>query len=180
MYIQGKKPQAIYSTNVILKAFNQLMKFETYEEITITQLCQYADIARTTFYRHFESKDDVVELYLHQISKDLFSDYPKPRDMHQVILDYYQVVMNYQDLLFFISKNHLDYLLKKSICSILCNFSIKDQIHKSPIPHDFAMEYISSIVCSILLLWTEHSFLESIEEISNITETCLSGISIEE
>ena len=33
-------------------------------KISVTELCHMADLDRTTFYRSFESKDDVLDYYL--------------------------------------------------------------------------------------------------------------------
>lgn len=38
-----------------------------YSDITISQICQRAGIARQTFYRNFETKDDVIRYYLNHL-----------------------------------------------------------------------------------------------------------------
>ena len=38
-----------------------LMKDKTYEEITVTDIVEYADYNRTTFYRHYQFKEELVE-----------------------------------------------------------------------------------------------------------------------
>lgn len=178
MYKISTRSQSIYSTQAILAAFKHLMNFETFEEITITQLCQYAEVSRPTFYRHFTTKEDVVELYLHQIYEDVFNlNKPQPI-MHEVLLIYYQVILDYKDILTFIQNNHLDYLLKISVSDILSKFPITNTIQSHPINNEFLIDFISSTVCSVLLLWTKHQFKESIEDITHITELFLKDISI--
>ena len=46
---------------VISEVFYQLLKKKSYEEISVSQICQEADINRGTFYLHFIDKDDLLE-----------------------------------------------------------------------------------------------------------------------
>lgn len=45
-----------YTQTVIREAFLQLLKTESVERVTVTDICRLADINRTTFYRHYESQ----------------------------------------------------------------------------------------------------------------------------
>lgn len=45
----------------ITVVFYQLLKKKSYEEISVSQICQEADINRGTFYLHFIDKDDLLE-----------------------------------------------------------------------------------------------------------------------
>ncbi len=52
---QRKTRQAIYA------AFESLMAREHYRAITVAQIIEQADIGRSTFYAHFETKDDLLD-----------------------------------------------------------------------------------------------------------------------
>lgn len=51
---QRKTRKAIYD------AFEELMSEEHYREVTVAQIIERADIGRSTFYAHFETKDDLL------------------------------------------------------------------------------------------------------------------------
>lgn len=60
----------------IFRAFTELLKKEAYARITVQQIIDRADIGRTTFYAHFETKDDLLkslcgEIFEHVFSQDL-------------------------------------------------------------------------------------------------------------
>ncbi|MGM0165910.1 hypothetical protein IGI39_000864 [Enterococcus sp. AZ135] len=46
---------------LITTIFYQLLQKKNYEEISVSQICQVADINRGTFYLHFIDKDDLLE-----------------------------------------------------------------------------------------------------------------------
>ena len=52
---QRKTQRAIYA------AFEELMAEEHYSQVTVAQIIDRADIGRSTFYGHFETKDDLTK-----------------------------------------------------------------------------------------------------------------------
>ena len=70
---QRKSRQAIFS------AFTALLKEQSYAKITVQQIIDRADVGRTTFYAHFETKDDLLralctEIFDHIISPELIRE----------------------------------------------------------------------------------------------------------
>ena len=64
MYLAQKNPAALRSQELICKAMCSLMAELPFDEITVTRICQEAQVGRKTFYRHFQEKEDVVTLMI--------------------------------------------------------------------------------------------------------------------
>ena len=64
------KPQALLSKNMILEALLILMEEKQYEKITIMDITTQAQLSRRTFYRNFDTKDDVLELLTKVLVKE--------------------------------------------------------------------------------------------------------------
>ena len=56
--MNGKQRMARQSKQWLVDALVTLMKDETIEDISITEIVQTADLSRRTFYRAFKTKDD--------------------------------------------------------------------------------------------------------------------------
>ena len=55
----------------LLDAFEELLKKNRYENITISMLCDKAMMRRTTFYKHFDDKDSFFKFYMSQKRTEL-------------------------------------------------------------------------------------------------------------
>lgn len=51
--------------------FIQLMKIKPFHAITVTDIVKHADYNRTTFYRHYESKEDLVAELMNDMTEEL-------------------------------------------------------------------------------------------------------------
>ena len=60
MYKLCKTEQSARRQREIESALLEIMMKKSYNEITITELCERLDMPRKTFYRYFESKDDAL------------------------------------------------------------------------------------------------------------------------
>ena len=62
--MENKKvnPLTLQSRQWLLDALLQLMKEKSYNEITIKELTKRAGLDRKTFYRHFKTKDELLDL----------------------------------------------------------------------------------------------------------------------
>lgn len=51
----------------ILATFNDLVQKKSFDKITIDQICQEAEIGRSTFYRYFTDKYDILDYSIQQL-----------------------------------------------------------------------------------------------------------------
>ena len=70
---ESNNPSAIRSKNEITEALLSLMQNAPYNEISVKQIIMEARLARKTFYRNFESKDDVLISYLKGIIREYYN-----------------------------------------------------------------------------------------------------------
>lgn len=99
---QQKTRKAIYN------AFTELLKKESYSRITVQHIIDLADIGRTTFYSHFETKDNLLkalctDIFDHVFSKDLGKE--KTHDF-SCAKDSYSMITH---ILYHLNE-HMDYL----------------------------------------------------------------------
>jgi AcrR family transcriptional regulator len=62
-------------------AFVQLLRERGYSAITVSDIIERADIGRSTFYSHYQDKDDLFVAQLDQVIEMLSQHMPNPREL---------------------------------------------------------------------------------------------------
>ncbi|MCR4690522.1 MAG: TetR/AcrR family transcriptional regulator [Lachnospiraceae bacterium] len=68
--------------SAIFDAFTKLLSEKSYSNITVQEIIDEADISRSTFYSHFETKDELLREMSNDIFAHVFSDHPAKEKSH--------------------------------------------------------------------------------------------------
>ena len=66
----------------IFDAFAKLLEYKSYSNITVQEIIDEADISRSTFYSHFETKDELLRSLCTEIFEHVFSDHLSKESSH--------------------------------------------------------------------------------------------------
>lgn len=106
-----------------VEALFTLMDQKPFSEITITELINKAGIARTTYYRNYTSKEDVLSNYLDGIFHDFNNEFPvkvfhdRCKDEH--ILHIMEYILRYEKQLKILHKSGLSSIYLERINNFL-------------------------------------------------------------
>ncbi len=82
----------------LIKALEELLCETTLEQMTVKQLCDAAQIQRTTFYQHFQDMQDFLEWYILQKQNEFHSlgtgSIPREK-VSDVLIELAKSIMNY-------------------------------------------------------------------------------------
>ncbi|MGM9950556.1 MAG: TetR/AcrR family transcriptional regulator [Lysinibacillus sp.] len=67
--------RVIKTKKALFQALVELLKSEHFHEITVTKICNSAQVNRSTFYAHYANIDELFEQYFNDIMEDLEEDY---------------------------------------------------------------------------------------------------------
>ena len=102
-------PSAIRSRNEITQALLTLMKSTPYNEISVKQIILEAGLARKTFYRNYESKDDVL---ISLIKKTLHNYYNIVNSgLSDVLTTVFSFAEKNKDILLLLDRNNMLHLV---------------------------------------------------------------------
>lgn len=167
-------PSAIYSKDCLADALNTLMNTYSYEEITITQIVEYAQLSRRTYYRHFNSKEEIVRYsilrLIHQYESYIVEH--KFLTFEQFFRAFFILCMHHQTFLLNLTQNHLLYLLIEECTTALPQLyhQLSTQIIDLPAPLDaptldFLITFNVGGALNVALNWINEGMTSSVDEL---------------
>ena len=102
----------------ITAALLKLMEKKPFADITVTELCQKAGVGRVSFYRNYNSKQDILIDYLSRVTGEWWSQFTKsnPNEFYETF--WHSLINEYRknsSLLLLLEENNATYIIKDHI-----------------------------------------------------------------
>lgn len=85
----------------LIESFLQLLNEKTYDEISISEICEGADVHRATFYKHFDDKTEFLNFCVKQLLSEVdFSGvltFPSPENVKESCMSFVKVLFTFID-----------------------------------------------------------------------------------
>lgn len=177
--------------DAIFKAFSGLLAQKHYNKITVQEIIDAADVGRTTFYAHFETKDDLLkelcgELFDHIIQSaadcththGLYSNNEAPESVFCHLLQHLQE--NDNNILGLLSGESGDLFLRyfKDSLNQLLSAQVMDWASQriNDVPEDFLSNHISSSFVDMVQWWLKGGRKQSPEQLTAYFEAVIKPI----
>lgn len=166
--------------SAIFSAFSALLAERPYGKITVQEIIDAANVGRTTFYAHFETKDDLLkalceELFGHIIDSamdcththGLYSDGNAPESVFCHLLQHLQE--NDKNIIGLLSCECSEIFLryfKNSLNGLVqIKFVNQNRTTNINIPQDFLINHISGSFVEMVLWWIKGGRTQTPEEL---------------
>lgn len=169
-------PIAIQSREWLTNALLVLMEEKEFKNISITEIATKADLSRRTFYRIFETKEDILVYYTDKLFSEFLQLLNQESDHH------FAVTIRLYFQFWYEHRNFLELLRRNEMLPFIMNqysrlFPEVFQIIKGnhPLAHNtealsYAMAFSAGGLLSILLKWAEGGMDKTPEEIMQLME----------
>lgn len=166
----------------IFNAFSSLLSQKPYSQITIQEIIDVANIGRSTFYSHFQTKDDLLrvmctDLFRHIIDSVMNHDFPSDNHMDPGVPDpvFCHILQHIQsnsyhvkDLLTSESSDIFLKYFKQSFNRVVetCLLASPDRKNRD-IPDEFLLNHISGSFVGMVQWWVKHRMKQTPEELDS-------------
>lgn len=177
----SQNPSALRSKAMITESLLNLMHEIPYEEITVKRIIFDTDLVRKTFYRNFESKDDVLDSIIDKaIDEYIDALVSTTDDPLTVIFDFCKLN---KELFSLLQKNNMLYLLLLKLNEKIPQISRTTDPYKNPfvkLMSDLEPDYLIALnigaIWNIISLWVERGMKEDPSDIRHLIEEYLKRI----
>lgn len=153
-----------YVIEHITKSLLELLENKMIEDITISELCHSAGIGRASFYRNFNSKEDILKVYINQLFDVWKSNWEKSNSLPisfgiGMIFEHFEQHKAFYRLL---KERRLIYLLKDVILDMM---ELKPDLPKAQV---YAKAFAAYSLYGWIEVWFQRGMQESAEEMKQL------------
>lgn len=154
---QRKTREAIFS------AFSELIRRQKYENITVQDIIDRADVGRSTFYAHFETKDTLLKAICSDIFEHIIEgekcDYPKSSDtllskLTHILWHFEAKKSDIRGILASQSSEIFMGYLRSYLSEI---FSMHKEELKIKVPPDYLKNHLTGSFCESVRWWIQEN-----------------------
>ena len=167
--------------DAIFDGFGALLAEKSYSKITVQDIIDAANVGRTTFYSHFETKDDLLremcdELFSHVFSENLSRESNhdfsmKTGNPHAMITHIlYHLLDNRRNLIGILTSESSDLFIgifKQYLDELLAARMLDGvDLRQKGLPRDFLVNHISSSFVGMVQWWIKNKLRQTPEELA--------------
>ncbi|WP_078543622.1 TetR/AcrR family transcriptional regulator [Litchfieldia alkalitelluris] len=175
-----------YTRMVLKESLMELLKEKPISSITVKEICERADINRSTFYSHYSDQfallSQIEEEFLSDMNETLNSyNFQKDEEALQMTERLLEYVAANKDVCEVLLGEHADATFQKRVMTFAHNYVVKNLIRSNDIEPDIS-EYVSLFAISgsiyVIQHWLKRGMDKSPKEMSEIINRITkSGIS---
>lgn len=151
-------------------ALIKLMSKKPFVQISISEIVNTAGVSRSSFYRNFDSKEQILISYINGQYKDFFSAtgivsvYPEHPDIDGFLLPRFRFIREHKDFFIALRKNNLLYYIFEQLDPNILNLMCGQDYSASP--YYFAL--FSGSCAGVVQAWIDNDFRETEKEMAAI------------
>lgn len=162
MYCHHSNKTAVQSQNRIAGALFALLGEKSFQQITVTELCEAAAVGRKTFYRNFELKEDVVDFRLDQFCEQYKAEIVG-MDSEGQLRHHMEFTQRYADSFIALYRNGFYEAVREKFAVLLPQ--TMPNWTEDPVEQQYRGQYIVGGVEAIERVWVERGFRESVDQV---------------
>ena len=163
--------QSNQSRSMITNALLQLLQENTFQKLTIKQICDRASVSRMTFYRYYHTIEEVFGCYLDGLLEEYYKGMTIRDDYTENIRFMMHNMPFSKELIGIIQKQGLQKILTDSLLKYIYKASEQDNFYHMLGRREldaYQCHFISDVIVSVLMVWAERGFQESQDELTEI------------
>lgn len=182
---KSNNPLSIQSKERIIAALLELLLEKPYNQITITEISSQSQLARRTFYRNFDTKEAILDLYIEKLT----SEYIKllyeedTLKIYNVAKVYFTFWNKHLDFLILMEKNDLLYMLLQKYNKYLPMIHNKFKRNKEENLNNNALEYVLTFSAggfwNTLIKWVHEGAKKTPDEMATLVNMIVNDTILE-
>ena len=161
------------SKDKIVQSLIELMKTHEFEEITVKNISELAEVNRSTYYRNFKSKEDIIKYKLESMMDEYLEEFESKHDKTKeaYIRTILETFLKHEEFLKIIHKQNQSYILQKVLVNYFNNI-----LREASKKEMYQVYYHIGGIYNFIICWIENDMKDQPECLAKIGADITSNI----
>jgi AcrR family transcriptional regulator len=168
---------------LLFEALLFLLEEQPFEKISVTDICDRAMVHRTTFYKHFEDKYQLLMFGIKDLQKKFNENSITDENVnnpHQYSMDIFKCVIKYlfdnqKMYSLVLSKNKIDSIIIMLFKAVIADITLKLELFEKKgvkyiIPTPVIANFRAGALVALTIWWFQNDMAVSLEDMANYVE----------
>lgn len=151
----------------IMESLLSLMEQKAYSEITIGEITEKAGVNRSTYYRNFDSKEDIIRYFFIGIMDEYLISVSRNMSMEEYLTGMFRAFYKKRKQIMTIYHSNTAYILFDTLNGYFADHTVPDK-NSSTFEDLFSLYYHTGGIFNSLLLWFANNMKPSPEELAKL------------
>ena len=167
-YMRRKNTTTEMMMGYMCSALLELMLEKDYAKISIGEIAKKAGVDRSSYYRHFKSKEDIISFFFDMVLKESLDGFTNLSsiDFTLYIHSIYMAFYNYKKEVLLIYHSNLSSLLLDVLSK---RFQFSEIAIEFPLTKQYELSYIIGGIYNNLIFWMSRDMNETPDELTEIS-----------
>ena len=160
---------------MIADALFSLMNRKLFQKISITEICEEAAIGRKTFYRNFDTKEDVIHFHLNGLCEQYEKEI-QGLTIRELLYHHFVFLRQHSDIFVVLYHNDLHQMAARRFAELIPQ--TMPQWSEDPVQQEYYSAYLISGIEAIQRIWVKRGFQENTDEVVAYVQRLQAGIQL--
>jgi len=156
--------ECIYDSLIIL------LEGKQFEKVSVSEICKKAGVSRMTYYRNFNSKEDILTEHLNKVFqkyKETLNNKMSSSTLTNII-PFFELLSSEKKLIDCLIRSDMEYWLFYQFTDYLKNLKEMHKVfnYDDPLESYYWINYYSAGLSKLLITWIKNGMIESKETMS--------------
>lgn len=156
--------QKNFSKECIQTALLSLMETRLLRDISISEIAEKAGVSRNAFYRNFDSKEQIFEEYITDITEDFYKriELSDKVSRNSYLVNLFEHLYKQRTIIEKVMKNNLTYILE----TVFTRYA--QRVTSKISDNEYTDYYIGGGLYAMVMQWVKNGYAESPQELADI------------
>lgn len=164
----------------IRSTFLHLLEQSSCQEITISEICAYANIARRSFYNHYKNKEEILSEICHEIIEQKPHQFTNPREFVRLLAEgFFTKTLEHHEFISILTRDRLVHIFAEEHIAQAEKFRNFYENHATiTMPKhqlSYGLYFFTYTALTLYEVWAKEGFVESPQEMANLYMNLISG-----